>query len=300
MDIVVEVGTEKARKSIEIELGLLAEASRETPLIFPLCAVIVPQDFDATVNKLEEREDFQSPQGGAPVSRIIYTKNGYVILFHAQLYTRYYDTHMRLASYWHAFRSLMNRGRFPVLHNNHRPDAFASYFMNMYALYGEFDATRRSFEFRDAVIKHVLKERLSAKAQQELTASLARNISTLTDRKNYYDWFTFQNSEYKKHGNSMIYLQNVRQKVTELSFSLIFAYATMDHYPDMRDQEEKLGTAPMLNNKTRDFLEFFRSVYDKDGTDLLAGVPLMEALWTNYGFRLYEENGHTQCEVLDI
>jgi hypothetical protein len=301
MQIYVETGNNDQRSAIKTELGMLAEAATRVPLIFPVDQIIVPQDFDAKVNELENSDDFRSTPGLEPVARTVHTRAGYVLLFHPNLYTGWYDEQVRFCIYWHEFTKLVNRGRFPLLVRRGRPDSFANYFMNLYALYGEYEASRRSFEFRDALVQQVYKAPLSAKARQDLENSLDGNIRLLNNRGEYYDWIRFQISEYRKHNNTSIFLQNVRQKVTQLSFSLIYAYATMDHYPEYRVKEEALKEAPMLNEKTRDFLEYFRFVYNRGSADLVDGIGLMEGLWANFGFRFTDtERGGMRCEVLDI
>ncbi len=300
MKIAVEIKSGKHQQGILAELSMLGEAAKRVPLIFPLDRILVPDDFDAAVNTLEKNAHFRSTPGLEPVSRAVHTPSGYVLLFHPKLYTQWYDDQVRFCIYWHEFTKLVNRGRFPLLLRRERPDSFANYFMNLYALYGEYEASRRSFEFRDALVHEVYKTPLSQRARQDLEHSLAGNIRLLTNRGEYYDWIRFQISEYQNHNNSHMFLQNVREKVTQLSFSLIYAYATMDHYPEYRSREEALAEAPMLNKHTRDFLEYFRLAHTHGTTDLMAGIHLMEALWANFGFRFVDEADGVRCQVLEI
>lgn len=300
MQIYVEIGNNAQRQDIKNELGMLAEAAKRIQLIFPVDQIIVPKDFDAKVNELEGTTDFRSTPGLEPVSRTSHTPSGYVLLFHPKLFSKWYDEQVRFCIYWHEFTKVVNRGRFPLLIRRGRPDRYANYFMNLYALYGEYEASRRSFEFRDALIRDVYKKPLSDRARQDLEQSLDGNIRLLNNRGEYYDWIRFQISEYRKNPIISVFLQNVRGKVTQLSFSLIYAYATMDHYPEYRVKEEALAEAPMLNEKTREFLEFFRFVYNRGSADLTAGIDLMESLWANFGLRFVDGEKCLQCEVLDI
>ncbi len=300
MDIFVELDNAAERKEIVNELGILGEASQHFRTAFTVQRIVVPDDFDAKVNELQGSANYRSTPGMEPVSRTIPTREGYVLLFHPMLYTSSaYDNHVRYAIYWHEFTLLVNRSRFPVL-LRHKLDRFANYFVNLYQLYDHYCAARRSFEFRDAILSSVLKEQLSSTARTDLERSLAGSLALLRNKAEYYDWIRFQIMEFREHGNVNDFLEQVRDKITRLSFSLIYAYATMDHYADLRHHESLIADAPMLNGNTRAFLEYLRLKYQEDAVDLTDGIDLMEALWANFGVRFVDGERLMECEVLDI
>ena len=63
MEIVVEVGDETVKQQITGELEYLLSITRvvDPPVI--IHQVIVPLDFDATVNRLQETKDYRSNRG---------------------------------------------------------------------------------------------------------------------------------------------------------------------------------------------------------------------------------------------
>lgn len=299
MQITVETGTPEQKQEIINELGILGEAARHYTMAFHIKDVIVPQDFDATVNALQGTTDYASTPGMAPTSRAIFTPKGYVLLFHPSIYSTAYDNHVRFAIYWHEFSLLVNRGLFPVL-TRHKLDRFANYFVNLYQLYDQYSAARKSFEFRDAIVREALKEELSDLARTDLERSLMGSLAIIRNKPEYYDWIRFQIMEYKEHGKINEFLAQVRGKIAQFSYSIIFAYATMDHYEYLRDRESLIAEAPMLNNNTRAFLEYFRFKYQTDAVDLTDGIDLMEAFWASFGIRFVDGAKRMECEIVEI
>lgn len=299
MQIRVEIGTQEQQQEILNELGLLGEAARHYTMAFRIKEVVVPADFDAAVNDAQGGGTYRSTPGMEPTSKAVFTPEGYVLLFHRKLFSAAYDNHVRYVIYWHEFTLLVNRGLFPVL-MRHKLDRYANYFVNLYQLYDQYSAARKSFEFRDAVLKEVLHEELSDVARLDLVRSLEGSLAILCNKPEYYDWIRFQIMEYREHGKIQDFLDQVRGKVAQLSYSLVFAYATMDHYADLREREALIADAPMLNNNTRAFLEYLRYKYQTDSVDLTDGIDLMEALWANFGLRFVDGENCMECEVVDI
>lgn len=300
MKIRVEIGSSEQQKFIIDELGMLAEASQHFPLAFRIEELIVPNDFDATVNEIAETDTYRSIPGMEPLAKTIgKTDSKQYMLFHPRLFTGQFDTHIRYSIYWQEFSLLVNRGRFPVL-TRHKLDKYANYFVNLYQLYDQYDAARKSYEFRDALIAQVLNEPLSAMAKQDLEHSLTGQLNILRNKAEYYDWITFQIKEYRTHKNMQQFLDAVKGKISQLSFATVLAYATMDHYEELREKESLIADSPMLNTRTRDFLEYLRSKYQENSADLRDGLELMEEFWANFGIRFVDGEKSLQCEVVDI
>lgn len=299
MQITVEIGTKEQQQEIINELGMLGEASKHYTMAFRIKEIIVPKDFDATVTELQKAGTYKSVPGMEPVSKAIFTPQGHVLLFHPNIFSAAYDNHIRYAIYWHEFTLLVNKGHFPVL-TRHKLDRYANYFMNLYQLYDQYTAARKSFEFRDAVLREVLKEELSDLAKEDLERSLLGSLAIIRNKAEYYDWFRFQIMEYREKQNINDFLGAVRGKIAQLSYAIIFAYATMDHYESLREKESLIAEAPMLDNNTRAFLEYFRYKFQEDAVDLSDGIDLMEAFWANFGIRFVDGEKCMECEVVDI
>ena len=299
MKITVEIGNKTQQKEITDELGIIGEAAKHATMAFPIQEIIVPKDFDAKVNELEGTNQYKSIPGAEPVAKSVFNEKGYYLLFHPNLFTKHYDNHVRFSIYWHEFTLIVNKGRFPVL-TRHKLDRFANYFMNLYQLFDQYDAARKSFEFRDAIVNKVLKTELSDIARQDLETSLMGNLALINNKAEYHDWIKFQQEEFKQHKNVSQFLQQIQGKISQLSFSIIFAYATMDHYEYLREKEQLISEAPMLDNNTRVFLEYFRMKYDEGSSDLSDGIDIMEALWANFGIRFVDGEKSLQCELVDI
>ena len=299
MKITVEIGNNDQRKEITDELGIIGEAALHATMAFRIQEIIVPKDFDAKVNELQGTTDFKSIPGSEPVARSIFHEKGYYLLFHPNLYTKHYDNQVRFAIYWHEFTLIVNKGRFPVL-TRHRLDRFANYFMNLYQLFDQYDAARKSFEFRDAIVKQALQTELSDTARADLETSLMGNLALISNKTEYHDWIKFQQEEFKNHKNIQQFLSQIQGRISQLSFSIIFAYATMDHYEYLREKEELISGAPMLDNNTRVLLEYFRLKYDEGSADLSDGIDIMEAFWANFGLRFVDGAQSLQCEIVPL
>lgn len=299
MKISVEIGNSNQRKEITDELGIIGEAARHATMAFRIQEIIVPKDFDAKVTELQGTKDFRSIPGAEPVAKSIFHEKGYFLLFHPNLFTKHYDNQVRFSIYWHEFTLIVNKGRFPVL-TRHKLDRYANYFMNLYQLFDQYDAARKSFEFRDAIVKNALGTELSEIARADLENSLMGNLALINNKPEYYDWIKFQQEEFKKYKNVSQFLSQIQGKISQLSFSIIFAYATMDHYEYLREKEQLISEAPMLDNNTRVFLEYFRLKYEEGSADLSDGIDIMEAFWANFGIRFVDGAQSLQCELVPL
>lgn len=300
MQLHVTIGNEAQQQQIRNELGILGEAARHFRLGHPLTEIWVPEDFDATVNTLQQTTDYSSRPGFEPMGKAIVSKEGTTaMVFHPKLFSSQFDAHIRYSIYWQEFCLLVNRSRFPVL-TRHKLDRFANYFVNLYQLFDHYDAARKSFEFRDALVSQALEEDLSAAAVQDIEQTLEGYLNIIRNRSEYYDWIRFQITEYREHKEVQQFLTMVKGKITQLSFAIVYAYAIMDHYTHLQEWTERIQDAPMLNNNTLVFLEYLRLKYQKNAADLSDGIDVMEAFWANFGIRFVDGERSMECEVLDI
>src|SRR5947207_2838236 len=100
VEIIVEIGTDEQKKLITTELEAVTTAVKNYPDL-RLYKIIIPSDFDATVNKLQDTTNFSSLRGHLTIGKNIKYKDGTAIVFSPFIYTDAHDSNSRCFLYMH-------------------------------------------------------------------------------------------------------------------------------------------------------------------------------------------------------
>jgi hypothetical protein len=282
------------------ELGVIAGAARGLADVVRIERIVVPADFDATLAALaphrhaarhaaRSRKAPAAPTAPSVMTAAIPSERGWVLLFHPGIYGPEHDAHMRYALYWRELTRLVNRGRLPVplrgAQGAPRQDRHAVLLTAVSRLFGEYDAARKAWDFRDGLLRKVLRQELSERARTALLHAFAADLGHATSA-DARTWLRMLADDHARTGDTATYLRAVRPLVMRISLALAHAWATLDHFPGLAAPGAELLHRADLPAAARDLHAFFRNRHVAGSPDMEPGAELLAALWAGFGLRL--------------
>jgi hypothetical protein len=291
-------GAQAARE----ELAVIAGAARGLSDVVRIERIVVPADFDAALAELAPnrhagrasspaatRKPSSALSAPSAMTAAVPAERGWVLLFHPGIYGPEHDAHMRYALYWRELTRLVNRGRLPVPLRDAPGSApqgrHAVLLTAVSRLFGEYDAARKAWDFREALLRKVLRQELSERARTALLHAFAADLGHATSA-DARTWLRMLADDHARSGDTPTYLRAVRPLVMRLSLALSHAWATLDHFPDMAAPGAELLHRADLPAAARDLHAFFRNRHVAGSPDMAPGVELLAALWEGFGLRL--------------
>jgi hypothetical protein len=300
VDIIVEIGTDEQKQLIQNELSILRQISAMSDPPTLIVKVIVAEDFDKTVNKLQQTEHYVSSRDNhVAVAKNVITQDGLCLVFSPAIFTDNQDDLTRLKLYLHEFSHAYNKSRFPSLITTSESEY--RYLTNLYTLYDEYDADRKALNIVDAVLQNQNIKNTPAdhRYRHHVRVGLKGFIDIISD-KAIHDEISFQIDAFRYHGNVMRFLRGVDRALDEISKSIIHAYSTIDHFPKFSRIDPVLKRSRFVNRKTEDLIDYIRSKFDDDSPDLLDGSQIISKFMENFGMRFEDVEDGFYCHVLDI
>jgi hypothetical protein len=293
MEIIVEIGNNDQKEIISKELSLIEKFSTLFNPSSPIIKIIVPENFDKAVNEIENTTDYTSVRGQIAVAKNIPTKEGVYLIFSRELYTTLHDSYTRFQMYFHELAHCFNNKRFPSLLPN--PKADFEYLTNLYILFDEYYANRRSFELMETFFPQT-----SHRYKLHKRVHLKRFIDSITKNSDYYANICNEIFNYKFHGNVRKFLKNISPIFDEVSKAIIYTYAILDLSHKLLRLEPLLAKSEFVNQNTKDLIVFFRSKYNSGSSDLFDGIDIIRRFMTNFGIELEDTTEGLYYHVFDI
>jgi hypothetical protein len=296
MEIKIEISDEGIQKQIKEELDyfLIIAESMEPPL--NISQIFVPIDFQAKVRELTEKDDYKFQRGldNAQVTvaaKIIEDKDGTIIVISPILYLPTFDTMIRCFILTHEFTHIMNKSRFPKVPK----DSFAleNYLRTLYTLFDEYVADRFSFN---------LTERLFTPTEAWKLFNKDGVLSYInpTSHPSYYTQIKSEIEKFRIHGNVDFYWKSIIETVNVVSITTAHGFASYhQHYDEYINL--KIPSTAFMNEKTLVLMDYFKTKYENNETDLSDGINLMSNYLTNFGVKFEDRPGNQRyIYVLDI
>lgn len=287
------------------ELGVIAGAARGLSDVVRIARILVPADFAATLAELAPHRHADpsgkgsaarpaptaptAPSAPSAMTAAIPAPQGWVLVFHPGIYGPEHDAHMRYALYWRELTRLVNKGRLPVplrtADGAPRQDRHAVLLTAVSRLFGEYDAARKAWDFRDGLLRKVLRQELSERARTALLHAFAADLGHATSA-DARTWLRMLADDHARTGDTATYLRAVRPLVMRLSLALSHAWATLDHFPDLAAPGAELLHRAELPAAARELHTFFRNRHVAGSPDMEPGTELLADLWAGFGLRL--------------
>jgi hypothetical protein len=292
MKIIIEVGTDEQKKQIASELRFVekAIAAFEPPL--NIIEVIVPADFDQRVNELQKTDYYKSVRGMVALAKMLELDDGVAIILSPSIYTMDWDTQKRLYVYLHEVFHVDNKRR--IIKPQVLSPSSSLYYENLYRIYDEYAADRKTFELIDDLFP--LKSDL-------MQSSINWNVDGFTQAINsskYYEQISHEITSFRIHANVITFLQNTHDSVSEVTMSIAHLYAYIDNYPNYQNKVADLANSKFINNKTFALIEFFRKQYSDNSHELTNGLRVISEFMLNFGMGFEDIAQGLYCHVIDI
>ncbi|MCP4261785.1 MAG: hypothetical protein GY774_30435 [Planctomycetes bacterium] len=292
MKIQVQIGSEEQKQLIKNELSSLKEVAEEFQPPLNIAQLIVPEDFDKTVNEIQGTESYKSVRTHFTVGKIVDHGDTITVVFSPWLYTQGFDHQVRMSFYMHELLHSFNKRRRPVSQDSAK---IPIYYDNIYILFDEYYSDRKAFEIVDNIFNK--KTSIFLTYIDETFAGFLQSVSD----KSHYDNITEQIDSFRSHGDVDIFLRNINETFDGVSKGIVHAYSYMDHYAaKLGGKEDELLKCKFINNKTISLIKYFRIKYLQNSFDLLDGMDLIEPFMTNFGMRFELIPNGVYCHIIDI
>ena len=296
MEYTIEVGSPEQRRLIREDISLIDDVCAGLSYPSDVEHVIVPADFDATVNRLEGTTGFRSLRGFFTCGKAVHTGDSTTILLSPVLFTEKWDDQMRLFVYVHEVLHSATSLMFPQpLPGAHTPRTLALT-QSMYALYDEYWITRKTLKALNAFLKEKSEGYLGYVA-----SSFDSYADPLLDDWRYYWPLTWQIAAFRIHGDINHFLEVTRDMFDEVSKCLVYVFAYMDYGDQFTGRRSDVLKSPFAREGTLALVDYFRGVYDEGSVDVSDGVDLMDGFTACLGVRWEDTaDGKLYCRVLSI
>jgi hypothetical protein len=281
----VQVGAlEETRKVLHEELSVIVGAAAKLTQVVRIERIVAAADFASVVaTAVAETGRGGRRPAGEPHILSVPGRTGWVMVLHPRLFGPGFDAHIRHALYWHELTRLVHKMTFPALLRG-KVDRERVLMGELYRAFGEYDAARKAWAWRDALVRDALHEELSGRAVDDFVRSLAGQAAVALGHGRE-DMARRLNDTLRKDGDVAGFLSVMRGMVVQRTVALALAWAGMDHAPD-----KALEVAGALRDglpvAAQPLLSFFRNRHVSGVTDLREGVALLDALWQAWGLHL--------------
>jgi len=294
LEIIVEIGTEEQRRFIENELRTIEIMAGHFEPPPPIKRVIVPNDFDEKVNEIQGTNHYQSLRGHRAVAKNVTTNDGVYLVFSKLLYKDEHDNITRLQIYVHEFVHAYNKLRFPSLETE-SPSKHL-YLSNLYTLFDEYDANRKSFEITESLFPKV-----SHRYKLNNRKYLKLFIKSLIEDSKYFRQISNEILKFRlRHIDVDRFLKDIDPCFDEISKSIIYTYAYIDHCLKLKKLESFMMKSKFINAKTISLIEFYRNKFELGDPNLFDGYELIKRFMENFGMRFEDTPQGLYCHVLNI
>jgi hypothetical protein len=292
MDIVVEIGNNEEKHLIAGELSCISSILEYIPCPPSIKQVIVPFNFDKTVNELQGTDNYTSQRGVLAVAKNVWTQDGISLVFSPLIFSNSFDWCLRFWFYIHEVVHAINNKAFPIIEKT--SSVHYRNLSNIYTLFDEYDADRKAFRAVESLIPA-----MSFKFKSKMSRNLKSFISSLIN-ETYFRNIKIQIEFFRYHGDIDIFLKTVFPIFDDISKILIHTYAHIDHFQKLKRLRLLLNRSKFVNEKTLRLIEFFRMKHEQNDLDLSDGLLLMDEFMGNFGMKFEDHHEGNYCHVLDI
>lgn len=298
MEIIIEIGDENQKKKIKSELEYLFKNILEKTVIstpIEIYKIIVPLDFNKTVNTLQGTSNFNSVRGKENASvevlaKTIYCSNEISIIISPIIYFSAFDTMVRCFVLSHEICHLINKNSFPKVLSTSFSEK--SYLGSLYSLFDEYVADRFAFAMTQKLyIPSESWNRFNLNSVQEY-------LKPVTDPR-YYDFIQKEISSFRIHGDVNYFWNAIIETVNLLTMSTTHGFARYHEFP-IEFEKTIFPESKFLNERTFVLMDYFKSKYDQIDNNLMNGIPYISNYLKNFGMQFEEIPEGGYFRVIDI
>ncbi len=293
MHFIVEVGNSEQRELILNELKLIFGAATEYDQNLGIYQVIVPVDFDSTINALLGTSSYRSVRnlGQHDIvaqAKVINTPNGLCVVISPRIFNEQQDIQTRCFIYVHELGHVKNRDEHQSKEALSQSDSI--YAHNLETFFDEYVADRAAYALIDRVFpskSHYWKAEIARQASQ---------FSLLLTSSAPLDSIKSAIKQLQDHQDIARFLNEVHPIFDGICLTLAHSVSLSDHYPTLLPTSE-LAKSKFVNARTFALIDYARQQYNDGSRQLANGLPLIKDFMRNLGIAFSDSPQGLVCHV---
>jgi hypothetical protein len=285
IDIVVEVGTDEQKEAIKEELLMVFEWIGEEFLKFiELSQIIIPADFDATVNRLQGTNWYTSDRIQRCVGKVIELDVGNVIIMSHITYSEFFDLGKRCKFLFHEICHLANRKNFTIPEYTHT--AKSRHLNTIGIMYDEYTANRFSFKISEKLTG------IASNITEEVEKEYQGHMSSIQDDEQYYLPLKITYQQWYEDGDTHRMLSQAYQFIDAAIKDVTYCYSMADSFDSIKEDFDNRKSM-FLNESTVELFKLLRKweTSEEAKIDFDDGIVAMESFMaTSFGITFTDDD----------
>jgi len=273
VDILVEIGTPEQKEAIKSELLMILDCLGDDFLdSIDLNQIIIPLDFDVTVNRLQNTTGYTSDRIQLCVGKIIESNgNNYVILSRLA-YTEFFNFGKRCKFIWHELYHLVNRKQFTIPDYIHTAES--RYLNTLGIMYDEYTAN----VFANGLILKLDGIEIIGDVKGDLKSEYDVFLSSVLDDNQYYLPIKEEYQDWRTHGDTGKMLNTTTQYIDAAIKDIAYCYSFADSCDSLKEHFQKQKSV-FLNDDTENIFKLLREWHasEKVEIDFMEGLDAIKA-----------------------
>lgn len=252
IDIQIEIGTEEQQEAIKSELQMvLGWMGDEFLNYIDLHCIIVPLDFDATVNRLQNTTSYSSNRIQLCIGKIIENKGNNHVIISQLAYTEILNFGKRCNFIFHELYHLVNRKNFKIPDYVHT--AKSRYLNTIAIMYDEYAANL----FAHNLLLKLSGFEIFGDIREDLTNEYKGFLSSIQDEHQYYLPLKQEYQDFRVSGDARKVLNKTIPFIDAAIKDITYCYSFADSHESIKEDFLKRESI-FLNGDTENLFNMFR------------------------------------------
>jgi len=213
--------------------------------------IIIPLDFDKTVNRLQNTTWYNSDRIQLCIGKTIECDGNNIIVISPLTYSELMNFGKRCKFILHELYHLVNRKHFKIPEYIHTAES--RYTNTIAIMHDEYSANL----FANKMLGKLEKFEIFGDVEADVAAEYRGFISSLQDEKQYYLPLKNEYQDWLEHGDTGKMLTNIYQYIDAAIKDITYCYSFADSFESIKEDFLKRESV-FLNDDTENIFNFFR------------------------------------------
>jgi len=294
LEFTIEIGTAEQKNLIICDIQPIFEAISRTEPELIIERVVVPMDFDQTVNSLSHSSTYQSVRivGDwcvAAEAKVIETEAGWTVVLSPRLFSDQHDFKTRCFVYVHELEHLIIRQRLAAIAG--LPQSDACYMQGLQTLLDEYMADRLAY----TVVEEHYPER--SNLWESMLQDQAKYLLGLLLDDSIHRKIKESRLSVESHKDVTRFLDEVQPVYDAIIAVLAHLFALHDQHPELV-QQSQIELSPFVHQSTLSLVDYIRAKHMDKDYDLSNGLEIFKEFLSDcFGFELKDSGQGLICHV---
>jgi hypothetical protein len=278
IDILVEIGTKEQQEAIKSELQMILNLMGDDFLGFiELNQIIIPCDFDATINCLLTTTCYESNRIQLCIGKTIHSKGKNIIVISPlAYYTEIMNFGMRFKFILHEIYHLVNRKQFKI--PEYIYTAESRYTNTIAIMYDEYRVNRLSCQ----IMSEIINPELLGNDKDDTEKEYKGFISSLQNQEYYYLPLKKEYEDWRESGDTVKMLTNACKYMDAAIKDMTYCYSFADSFASIKEDFANRESV-FLNKNTENVFDLLREWHaaNEVNIDFGKGIDAIKGLMTS-------------------